>query len=890
MTDVEQHRAAKDLFALLVYRGPQERERQLATSPVEPEVRELVRALLRAHDELAALGDPDPEELPIDTTRAVERRPATLPPAKLGSYHLLGTLGEGGMGVVYLAEEREPVRRRVAIKVIKPGMDSESVLRRFSAERQALSLMEHGNIARIYHAGSSEDGRPYFVMEYVRGTPLTDYCEANRLDLERRLRLFLRVCSGVQHAHQKGIIHRDLKPSNILVASESEDPEPKIIDFGLARAVGRRLTDASVTMHGHVVGTPAYMSPEQAGLDNLDVDTRTDVYSLGVILYELLVSELPFRPDDTRAGGLAELQRQIREDEPPRPSTRISTGGEVASECAKRRGITAGALREFLRRDLDWIVMTALHKDRTRRYQTVRELALDIERFLRGEPLQAGPPTVWYRVSKLVRRYRGRLAAAAVVLLALLVGLAGTALGFVRAARAEGTANLLTKMNRLFLEPGMVLGELRGEAAKLVPAGPQNAEQLADWVRRAEAVVALIPEQRAELPRIVAARPQRVDLTRFTAQVERLIGEIRAFDDAHEGLLPRIRERAAWAAVVQRRTVVDHAQRWTEARAAIARHPAFGGLDLRPQIGLIPLGPDPKSGFWEFLHLRSQERSVRDVPQRDANGRLQVGIPTGIVFVLLPGGTFTMGCQDEDPTAPNYDRDAAQLDAKAHRVSLAPFFLAKFETTQMQWMNLADPLVGFDPNHNPSRFPAGSTPQESSFANPVENVSWVRICQVLAVHGLTLPTEAQWEYACRAGTTWRWSSGAEERSLHRHANVADATYRKYPGAGAGPFSAFDDGFVVHAQTGTFLPNPFGLYDMHGNVWEWCRDRFGSYETPTEPGSGLRLVTQEGPDQRVFRGGGFDQDARHARCAQRVPASPTTQNQAIGFRAAREIQR
>ena len=358
----------------------------------------------------------------------------------VGRYRLLETIGEGGMGKVYRAEQQEPVRREVAVKFVKWGMDTKEVLGRFEAERQALALMSHPAIARVFDGGATREGRPYFVMEYVRGVPITRFCDLHRLGIEDRLALFLQICDGVQHAHQKGIIHRDLKPSNVLVTYEGERPVAKVIDFGIAKATGLRLTQETLfTQIGRPIGTPKYMSPEQADAGIADVDTRTDVYSLGVILYELLVGESPFH--NTEGSSFEELLRNIREEDPARPSTRLGgTPTDETSHNAQLRGTELPALRRRLKGDLDWIVMMALEKDRARRYGSPTELAADIERHLRDEPVVAGPPDLGYRLGKLVKRNRLAVAAGAVVAAGVVVAIAGTTIGLVRAREAEAVA------------------------------------------------------------------------------------------------------------------------------------------------------------------------------------------------------------------------------------------------------------------------------------------------------------------------------------------------------------------------------------------------------------------------------------------------------------------
>ena len=360
---------------------------------------------------------------------------------KIDHYSLLEILGAGGMGEVYLAEQEAPIRRKVALKIIKLGMDTKEVIARFESERQALALMDHVSIAKVFDAGATEQGRPYFVMERVPGVPITHFCDQHQLSTRKRLRLFAQVCHAIHHAHQKGIIHRDLKPSNILVSRQDGHSVPKVIDFGVAKATSQRLTERTLfTELGQLIGTPEYMSPEQAEMTGLHVDTTSDVYSLGVLLYELLTGALPFESNTLRAADYDEIRRIIREEEPPKPSARLSTLGERALVIAQRRKTSVPALSRRVRGELDWIVMHAMEKDRSRRYQSASELALDVERYLMDEPVLAGPPSTAYRLTKLLKRHKRVVGSLVAVIAALAVGLGVSTTMFFQAERAREKA------------------------------------------------------------------------------------------------------------------------------------------------------------------------------------------------------------------------------------------------------------------------------------------------------------------------------------------------------------------------------------------------------------------------------------------------------------------
>jgi serine/threonine protein kinase len=584
--------------------------------------------------------------------------PAEAPGAVIGPYKLIEQIAEGGMGTVWMAQQTEPVKRLVAVKLIKAGMDSKQVIARFEAERQALALMDHPNIARVLDGGTTSAGRPYFVMDLVKGVPITRYCDDHRLTPRQRLDLFIPVCQAIQHAHQKGVIHRDLKPSNVLVALYDGKPVPKVIDFGVAKAAGQGLTDKTlVTGFGALVGTLEYMSPEQAEINQLDIDTRSDIYSLGVLLYELLTGSPPFSRRELTQTGMLEMLRVIREQEPSKPSTKLSTADGLPT-LAANRGTEPAKLTRLVRGELDWIVMKALEKDRNRRYETANSFAMDIQRYVADEAVQACPPSAAYRLRKFVRRHKRPVLAGLLILLALVAGVIGTTHGLIRAEQqrliVEKQRDELTERNQA-LQAARERERLLNERARQAIETVTSKASIDLLTREKE----LRPEQKDFLDKMIqyyaeasqnggTTEQERARQARAyygMGQMNAILGRARDSDTAHRRAASLLQQLA------------DEFPTKTEYRQElVSAHNSLGKL-LNQEFGRPK---EAESAYLEALAI--QKKLAADFPDRPEFRQVLAGLYSNLGNVLLPDAARLK------------EAESAQVEALTIRKQLAAAF------------------------------------------------------------------------------------------------------------------------------------------------------------------------------------------------------------------------
>ena len=790
-----------------------------------------------------------------------------------------GEVARGGRGRILQAWDRD-LQRELAMKVmLGEGRPDPRSLARFLEEAQVTGQLEHPGIVPVYELGLDASGRVYFTMPLVRGQSFRQVCEqvhAGAADWSRTraLHVLLRVCEAMAYAHARGVIHRDLKPSNVLVGPFGET---YVIDWGLARLVGeespashgaprvrstrRSEADESassvlLTAEGDVVGTPAYMAPEQARGEQERVGPGVDVYAVGAMLYELLSGEAP------HVG--------VSRD-------------EVLEHARSREPRALDELADDIPPELVAICARAMQREPERRYSDTAQLADDLRAFLELRVVSAYRTGAWVEGAMWVRRNRGLASALALVFASVVVG---AAVGFSLYVLADERATDVLRLSAL-----REVELLHERADALWPPTPERAPEYEDWLASARELVAELPAHRQTLrelreqagvdPEQPAYADAQGDEAWWDQQLGLLIARLERLANQERGLLASEWAQDAWS--IPRRLEFARGLRaereapaWEEAARYASTH--YDGLELRPQTGLRPLGADPHSGLLEFLVLGTGE-----APRRDEEGVLEVSETGGLVLVLLPGGSFLMGAQGEDPAGANYEPGLRKTSLQpVQRIELEPFFLGKYELSQGQWLALT--------NANPSFFAAGSRSRWTEFdlSFPVESVNQVQFAQTARRLGLELPTEAQWEYGCRAGTPTRFWSGHEALSLEGHANLADERSAQVWDAAFLPEPGFHDDHDAIAPIGAYSPNSFGLHDMHGNVWEFCADAYAPYSDPVEAGTGRRLPAN--PSELIlWRGGSYFSPAVSATSAGRV-AGPNGASDDAGARLARRLER
>jgi formylglycine-generating enzyme required for sulfatase activity/predicted Ser/Thr protein kinase len=777
---------------------------------------------------------------------------------RAGPYRLIREIGRGGQGVVWLAEDPR-LGRRVALKLAPRSPSTDDLTPRLRREAQAASRLDHPGLCAVYDVGADER-HAWIAMRFVEGQTLdrwiADQAQARErgepgadpLLVARWIELAARA---LHEAHERGIVHRDVKPANLMITPAGD---PVVLDFGIARESDG---GAPLTLTGEALGTPAYMSPEQLHGGRDGADRRTDVWSLGATLYEALTLRRPFE-----APAREVLVRMILASEPPDPRS----------------------LEPAIPRDLATVALSALTKELDRRYPSALALAEDLRRVRQREPIRARPAGVVLRLRRWIQR-NPKLAAS---LAALFVVLAGA---------LAVTSNLLARTRRTLGEKEALLGDvtqladqtlarsLLEEERELWPASEARLGDLERWLASARELIDRRGRHAAAREGIAERTDLDPDPARnaaardwFLAQLEELLGAL----DRLEATLPEIEARRAFAASVRVRSLEGPRQAWELAIAEVAADARYGGLVLAPQVGLVPLGADPRSGLQEFAHLASGE-PARRAPD---SGELSLEDATGIVLVLIPGSELDVGCElpgdARPPGSPNADAWTARWDGPVRRVALDPCFLSKYEMTQAQWERHT--------GSNPSAYSEGSRFIETgtSGLHPVEQVEWTAAERVLRELELELPTEARWEHGARAGTATPWFTGSERSSLSGHANLADDWARTHEGAANWTYEPdFDDGHTVHAQVGSLLPNPFGLHDVAGNVAEWCLDGWEDRsKVDPRPGDGLFEGSEP---SRAVRGGSFTRDAREARSAYRDGLLPNAAPFYFGVRPARSLR-
>jgi serine/threonine protein kinase/formylglycine-generating enzyme required for sulfatase activity len=803
-------------------------------------------------------------------------------------YDLGSEIGHGGMGLVRAAWDGN-LRRKVAMKVVRrlegaqagretPSSERVRLLHRFLREARIAGQLAHPGIVPVHELGRLPNGTMYFTMPVVHGSDLDEvfaWSLRGQRDwsIPRALGILLRVCETLAYAHQRGVIHRDLKPDNVMVGAFGET---YVLDWGLAKVLGSPTwlddapskaderdepaidpgEDVALTHEGAAMGSASFMAPEQAAGKVAAVGPMVDVYAAGALLYTLLAGRRPYQNSQ---------QSRTREQ---------VIAAVLAGPPPKLAELAPGQPAELVA-----IVQKAMAREPAQRYSSMEDMAQDLRAFLENRVVRAHRTGALIELWKWVQRNRAVAAATAVTTLAVVGALAWNA----EVQAASRRAVLLSADVSL-------LPYLHSQAETLWPAHPDMLPAMDAWLIQAAELSERSPLHEAQLAAIESRAEEsgQDGMQRFAHPDDRiayekqtgLVNGLRRLADENKGRMREVRERRSFAASVEEQTISGAPARrlWEEAGRSIAdpdQCPLYRGLLLGPQLGLVPLGRDPSSGLWEFAHLQTGE-----IPERAPDGELLLTQDTGLVFVLLPGGEFLMGAQAQEETKANYMPFANPSDGPVQAIVLRPFFLSKYEMTQAQWVRVR--------GANPAIYEPAATEKDASVGllHPVENVTWYAASETVRRLALSLPTEAQWEYAARAGTSTCWWTGSEAGSLEGAENLVDRTARE-AGIDWLPAEAWADGYFVHAPVHALRPNPFGLYAMLGNVSEWCLDRWGSLELPTREGDGLRLT--DGVLACALRGGNFATSASGATAVARSSYTPEVSDYNCGLRPARAVQ-
>jgi len=784
-----------------------------------------------------------------------------LPYQEIGDFRLLRKIGSGGMGTVYEADQIS-LKRKVALKLLPKHLSfSDQEVQKFHREAEAGGRQRHPSIIAVYAVGEQE-GQHFIAQELVEdGISIFDKLEEARVHHEPALgyfreaaKLILEISDALHHAHESGVIHRDIKPSNILLTSEGT---PKVSDFGLAK-----VEDAlSLSRSGELVGTPYYMSPEQAMSRRIGIDRRTDIYSLGVTFFEMLTMKRPFEGETSQ-----EVLKQIifmDPSEPHKSNPRVP-------------------------RDLSIICMKAMEKNPAKRYQTMKEFGDDLGRFLQGEMIHAKPAGLTTRTWKQIRRHPVTSTTAGAVILFILTF--ATVVPWIIAWKENEkreTVEILNKeieqerdkANNRYIEMTRLtdlktLLDLEEESKTLWPAMPVNISKFESWIQRAEDLLTRYDRHRNTLEILIKAAIKNNHETDTLKTLSELVGGLEALADQKYGLILDIKERLEFAKTVFKNSIDDHKYNWKktiEAIADIKKCPQYNGLLIKEHIGLVPIGQDPHSKLYEFAHLQTG-----CIPERDLDGQILHTEEMSIILVLLPGGTFQMGSvkpsEESKIYSQNVDPNSEEDENPVHKVNVKPFFLSKYEMTQGQWQRIT--------HNNPSLYKAGKNAggNKITLLNPVEQVSWNDCDSVLSRMILRFPTEAEWEYSGRAGTDSVWWSGNELESLKGAVNLADHYCKINVGKEHWEYEEWlDDGHAVHAPINTYKANPFGFHDICGNVWEFCQDFYSTSKS-----------TPDDSMLRVMRGGCWWDTAVFCRSANRADVSQDASAASAGIRPAASI--